>query len=87
MARDPKKYLYLTIGVKRGSATYQALLEDAEELGIKQLPTLAGIRLREFYEMKQSGSIPSPLPVKEKVPVHIAGDIELIDAANNEWPE
>lgn len=87
MARNPKKYLYLTIGIKRGSPTHLALLEDAEEHGTKQLPTLAGIRLGEYYEMKRHGTLVTMPSQEEKIPAHIADVVENIDAANEAWPE
>jgi hypothetical protein len=55
MARDNKKYVYLTIGILRNSETHKALLADAEEHNTKQLPTIAGIRLSEYYQLKRNG--------------------------------
>lgn len=87
MARDPGKYLYLTIGIKRGSPTHLALLEDAEEHNMKQLPSLAGLRLSEYYEMKKQGKLPVMTSMKEEVPSAIAEIVDNIDAANEAWPE
>ncbi len=59
MARDNKKYVYLTIGILRDSDIHQALLRDAEEHNTKQLPTLASIRLGDYYRLKQQGMLHS----------------------------
>lgn len=55
MARNNKKYVYLTIGILRDSETHRSLLADAEEHNTKQLPTIAGIRLSEYYQLKRKG--------------------------------
>lgn len=55
MARDTKKYAYYTIGILRDSATHRAILRDAEEHNTKQIPTVIGIRISEYYHLKQQG--------------------------------
>lgn len=57
MARNNKKYVYLTIGILRNSETHKALIADADEHNTKQLPTVAGIRLSEYYQLKMQGQI------------------------------
>lgn len=57
MARNPQKYVYLTIGILRGSQTHKDLIADAEEHNTKHLPTIAGIRLSEYYRLKRQGSL------------------------------
>ena len=48
-ARDYESYIHLTICIERGSPTHLALLRDAEEIGTKQLPTVAAVRLKDYY--------------------------------------
>ena len=47
--RDYESYIHLTICIERGSPTHLALLRDAEEIGTKQLPTVAAVRLKDCY--------------------------------------
>lgn len=64
MARDIKKYAYYTIGILRDSETHRALLRDAEEHNTKQIPTIIGIRVSEYYRLRAQGvpTVPQPLP-------------------------
>lgn len=55
MARDTKKYAYYTIGILRDSETHRALLRDAEEHNTKQVPTIIGIRVSEYYRLRAQG--------------------------------
>lgn len=95
MARNNEKYVYLTIGVLRGSDTHQALLRDAEENNCeKQLPTLASIRLGDYYRLKQQGmvhSLSSRAETQEAVQrlsSDFTADLALnADAADDAWPE
>ncbi len=87
MKRDTASYLNLTIRIVRGSPTHLALLRDAEERGVKQLPMLAGIRLGDYYEMKeQRVSFTFAQNHAEVAPDHIAELVENIDAASEAWP-
>ena len=95
MARDKKKYVYLTIGVLRGSDTHQALLRDAEENNCeKQLPTLASIRLGDYYRLKQQGmlhSLSSHAETQEAL-ARMSSDFpndlaSNASAADDAWPE
>lgn len=94
MARDNRKYVYLTIGVLRGSETHQALLKDAEEHNTKQLPTLASIRLGDYYRLKQQGmlySLSSPTETQEalqRLSPDFTDDLASnANAADDAWPE
>lgn len=49
--RDYNKNAYLTIVIPKKSETYKALVADAKNRGISQLPTLAGIRVGDYYQM------------------------------------
>jgi hypothetical protein len=56
MAKDPDKYLYITIGLLRGSDAEQRFLADARRNHMVEHPgKLAGIRLTEFYELLETG--------------------------------
>lgn len=55
MTRNTQKYVYITIGMLRNGPTHQALVADAEAHNTKHLPTIANIRLSQFYELRQSG--------------------------------
>jgi hypothetical protein len=87
MGRNPEKYLYLTLGIRRGSTLHLRLLEDAEEHNV-QLPSLASLRLSEYYEAKMQGGSSAP-PPRGRIPTSVAEVdlIENIDAANDEWPK
>lgn len=95
MARDNRKYVYLTIGVLRGSETHQALLRDAQENNCeKQLPTLASIRLGDYYRLQQQGmlhSLSSPAETQEalqRLSPDFTDDLALnANAADDAWPE
>lgn len=94
MARNNKKYVYLTIGILRDSETHQALLKDAEEHSTKQLPTLASIRLGDYYRLKQQGMLHTPSSHVEtqeaiqRMSSDFTDDLALnADAADNAWPE
>ena len=88
--------MYLTIGILRNSETHQALIADAEEHNTKQLPTVAGIRLSEYYQLKRLGLLgaagPSDRPSLSQVQGDTVGD-ELSDALSNAeladeaWPD
>lgn len=86
--------MYLTIGILRNSETHQALIADAEEHNTKQLPTVAGIRLSEYYQLKRLGLI-SAVGSSDR-PSLVQGDTvggELSDALSNAevadeaWPD
>jgi hypothetical protein len=49
MKRDYEKHIHLTISIVKGSPTHLALLHDAEQIGTKQLPTVAAVRLKDYY--------------------------------------
>lgn len=98
MARDNKKYVYLTIGILRNSETHQSLLADADEHNTKQLPTVAGIRLSEYYQLKRKGLLgisdtPSAVGAQEQMQVNDTVGDEFSDAmsnaadANDAWPD
>jgi hypothetical protein len=88
MGRKPEKYLYLTLGIRRGSVLHLHLLEDSEEHDI-QLPTLVKTRLGDYYEGKTRGG-GTALVERQEVVSPIAEEVDLIeniDAASVEWPK
>lgn len=94
MGRDNRKYVYLTVGILRGSDTHQALLRDAEKHGTKQLPTLASIRLGDYYRLQQQGmlyNLSSQAETQEalqRLSSDFTDDLALnADAADDAWPE
>lgn len=96
MARDNKKYVYLTIGILRNSETHKALVADAEEHNTKQIPTIAGIRLSEYYQLKRLGLLGVAGPADRSSMTRVADDTvgdELSDAlanaeeADDAWPD
>jgi hypothetical protein len=48
-SRDYTKYVYLTIALAKNGPTHQALLRDAKEVDTKQYPTVAALRLKDYY--------------------------------------
>lgn len=94
MARNQKKYVYFTIGILRGSQTHKDLIADAEEHNTKHLPTVAGIRLSEYYRLLRQELLGT-------VSQHTSGlqsnpDVDLPEysdalsnaaEANNAWPD
>jgi hypothetical protein len=86
MTRDAKKYVYLTIGMPRNGYTHKALLADAAEHNTKHLPTIAGIRLSEYYRLRDKGIVPSVAPTSDAL-VEIDDLAVNADAANDAWPE
>jgi|ERR1041385_788395 hypothetical protein len=100
MARNPKKYVYLTIGILRDSQTHKDLIADAEEHNTKHLPTVAGIRLSEYYRLRRQGllgTVPTSqdMPSTQDIPNDTSDDVgsEYSDAfsnaaeADNAWPD
>lgn len=95
MARNVEKYIYLTIGILRGGATHVALIKDAEEHCTKHIPTIAGIRLSEYYKLQSTGMfVPTKIPVVAgEVEKHLTSEIDLSAELENasdaldEWPE
>jgi hypothetical protein len=47
--RDYETYLYLTIAVERGGPVHQGLLRDAQSVDSQSLPTIAALRLLDYY--------------------------------------
>lgn len=89
--RNKEKYVYLTIGIFRDSQTYKDLLADAEQHNTKHLPTVAGIRLGDYYSMKRHGITsvsvqPSEQPKEES---NSYTDVALSNAlaAGDEWAD
>jgi hypothetical protein len=48
-SRNHARYLYLTIAVERGGPVHQGLLRDAEAIDSQALPTIAALRLLDYY--------------------------------------
>lgn len=58
MAKDPKKYQYITIGLLRDSWALEQFLADAEKHHMAdQLGKLAALRLTEYYELVGKGAV------------------------------
>lgn len=55
--RNYDKYAYLTIALDRNSLAYQGILEDAAKINSKHYPTIAALRLADYYEMKKTGTL------------------------------
>jgi len=51
--RDTKKYVYYTVGILRDSPLHKELIQEAEELGKKQVPTMIAIWLRDFRLLRK----------------------------------
>ena len=93
--RDYEKYAYLTIALEKTGPTYQGLLKDAEEIGTKQVPTVAAMALKNYY----AGRTSSPRVMSEQMasPAHSNGHVSNVivkntttaeanaDAALDEW--
>jgi len=88
--RDSKKYVYLTIGILRDSQTHLDLKADAEECNTKQLPTVAALRLGDYYRMRREG-LPMVPASSLKSSTNSADDtmnaLSNAAEANNAWPE
>lgn len=48
-SRDYEHYVYLTIALEKNGPTHLALLRDAKEIDTKQYPTVAALRLKDYY--------------------------------------
>lgn len=54
MPLNPEKYVYVRVGLVRGSWAHQQFTEDAETHHMEDQPgKLVALRLTEYYEMKQ----------------------------------
>ncbi len=96
-SRDYERYAYLTIALDKEGPTYQALLKDAEEIGSKQLPTIAAMALRHYYAGAQhhvsgngddgQGSTVTPgnKPASPVLVKDVATAEANADAAIDEW--
>jgi len=58
-SRDYTKYVYLTIALEKNGPTHLALLRDAEEIDTKQYPTVAALRLKDYYAGQSSARVAS----------------------------
>jgi len=96
-SRDYTKYIYLTIALEKNGSTHQALLRDAKEIDTKQYPTIAALRLKDYYAgvlrnvhiiTSEQGNSPAHLHGQE-APHVIAKDEAMAsanaDAALDEW--
>lgn len=75
--RDAKKYVYYTVGILRNSPLHKDLIQEAEELGKKQVPTMIAIWLRDFRLIK--GKSPMALPPVVEPVADIKPTIEPVD--------
>lgn len=70
MPRDPNRNVYVTIGIPRESATYDALLADAGETGLT-VPQLIATRIADWYRLLAGGSVPAGrTPARARQPPH-----------------
>lgn len=83
MSRDNKKYVYYTIGILRDGETHKAILRDAEEHNTKQIPTILGIRIGEYYRLSAKGLPIAPLPSSPEIIKEAEADIDHTAAIGN----
>ncbi len=83
MARDNSKYAYYTIGILRDSETHRAILRDAEEHNTKQIPTIIGIRISEYYRLRSQGLPVVPFSPSPEITKEIEADIDHTAAIDN----
>ena len=97
--RDYEKYAFLTIALEKDGPTYQALLKDAQEIGTKQLPTVAAMALKHYYagaqhhspggvDQEQDPNVigpKKPAPPKDLVEKDSVTADANADAAIDEW--
>ena len=78
--RDYEKYAYLTIALEKTGPTYQGLVKDAEEIGTKQLPTVAAMALKNYY----AGMMSSRRALGEQIttPAHSHGHVSDVAVKN-----
>ena len=76
MSRDNKKYVYYTIGILRDGETHKAILRDAEEHNTKQIPTILGIRIGEYYRLKAQSLPVVPFSPSPEITKEAEADIE-----------
>jgi len=97
-SRDYERYAYLTIALDKDGPTYQALLKDAQEIGTKQLPTVAAMALKHYYAGAQhhipsndndDGQGSNVIPVNKPASPILVKDSSTAevnaDAAIDEW--
>jgi hypothetical protein len=96
-SRDYERYVYLTIALEKNGPTHLALLRDAKEVDTKQYPTVAALRLKDYYAgMRPDAQIiasgqgntpahPSGHEVRNVVTKNEAMASANADAALDEW--
>jgi hypothetical protein len=100
MGRDYKNNVYLTIAIPKNSNVYRALLADAAERNVRQLPSLAAVRLADFYELtellKRQGfatavqalpDISTNVEIPEEMDENLVGALQNADDADDAWPD
>ncbi len=90
MARDTKKYVYYTVAILRDSPLHKELLEEAEELGKKQVPTMIAIWLRDYRHLRKLGVMSTlTMTPTQKVDNQESNDFDLSNAAeaDDAWPD
>lgn len=71
-SRDYEQYVYLTIALEKNGPTHLALVRDAKEIDTKQYPTVAALRLKDYY----AGVLPKAHVIAHEqgnTPVHSNG--------------
>ncbi len=89
--RNYNTHIYLTIAIEKDSPTHRALVADALEIGTKQYPTVAAMRLKDYYAGLRGTPVPSPSPepIKKEEQAVLKKDQATAeanaDAALDEW--
>lgn len=94
MARNTDKYVYLTIALLKNGETHQAIKQDAEENGTSQLPTIASVRLGDYYKLKRQGQLHTLSSREEtqqaisQLPHDFTEELAAnVEDADEAWPE
>lgn len=78
--RDTKKYVYYTVGILRDSPLHKELIQEAEELGKKQVPTMIAIWLRDFRILRNKSTVPTTQVSIPDNPPTIDFEVDLSNA-------
>lgn len=78
-SRDYERYVYLTIALEKNGPTHQALLRDAQEIDTKQYPTVAALRLKDYYAGLARAVTPVSTGEQGEFPAHLNGHREASD--------
>lgn len=86
--RDTKKYVYYTVGILRGSPLHKELIQEAEEIGKKQVPTMIAIWLRDFRLLRNKSAVhAAQTPIPETSPaIDFEVDLSNAEEADDAFP-